>query len=100
MSIHCPASCQSTLQFYSLVEFYVKPYNRVFLFLKVVPSRSLFGSVSCLYFPPNVSVINGADFKVTHLQQLELLHAHDTAEAAVQNNLSLHFSGDNSPFPL
>lgn len=35
-------------------------------------------------FSPSVSLKSGADSNFTHLQQLELLHAHDTAETAVQ----------------
>lgn len=45
---------------------------------------------------PSVSGKSGADSNFTHLQQLELLHAHDTAETAVQNNLSLHFSTETT----
>lgn len=53
---------------------------------------------SCIMssFPPSVSVKSRADSNFTHLQQLELLHAHDTADTAVQNNLSLHLSRETT----
>lgn len=46
--------------------------------------------------PPSVSEKSGAGSNFTHLQHLELLHAHDPAETAVQNNLFWHFSRETA----